>query len=286
MAINVIDNLNFFMYYSYNTMLNYYEILEVDQDSSFKDIKKSFRRKAKEIHPDLQSSNKEKYEEKMKLLLKAYNVLGDPKKRDEYDRLLKRYRKRYVFNYHDFLRERKDDPFSQARLIFYDLLNLQKEEALDIYESFCRMEMDLENYLSREDFMDCTFLLAEAYAERKQYVVAFELYKKIYRYETEKPYFHHFIDEIVERIRDLVCFRMINELPPETILDYLHELVEYNFSNKDTAFFYKKIAEVYSSVGNNSLAAHYLNKGLSLNRKLAGVKKLKEKIGFTESSVL
>jgi tetratricopeptide (TPR) repeat protein len=62
-------------------------------------------------------------------------------------------------------------------------------------------------------------------------------------------------------------------------------MIRFNFSRKDNAFFYKKIAEIYCGLGRKDLALEYLNKGLELDQKLPGVKKLKEKIGYSEIPV-
>ncbi len=267
-------------------MINYYEILEVDQDSSLREIKKSFRRKAKQIHPDLQNKDKRASEEQMKILLRAYKVLIDPVKREEYDRFLGRYQRQrqYHFDYREFLKKRKDDLHSQAKLIFYDLLNFRREEAIELFLELDEQGVRLENYLSRDDYMDCAFLLAEAFTDRGEYIRAYTLYKKLYIYELEKPYFHHFIEEVIDRLRDLVCFKMVNLVPNDLLLEYLRDLIAFNFSNKDTAFFYKKMAEIYSNLGENDAASYYLREGLKLNKKLSGVKKLMDKIGFKESS--
>lgn len=63
---------------------NYYEVLGVDKNASSDDIKSAFRKKARQLHPDV---NKESdAEEKFKELGKAYEVLMDEEKRSMYDR--------------------------------------------------------------------------------------------------------------------------------------------------------------------------------------------------------
>jgi len=60
-----------------------YGILEVDRNASEADIKKAYRRLARQYHPDV---NKEKgAEEKFKEVQKAYEVLSDPQKKANYD---------------------------------------------------------------------------------------------------------------------------------------------------------------------------------------------------------
>lgn len=63
---------------------DYYEILGVAKNASQDDIKKAFRKKAKECHPDTNSHNPEA-EALFKELGEAYDVLGDQDKRQVYD---------------------------------------------------------------------------------------------------------------------------------------------------------------------------------------------------------
>jgi len=63
---------------------NYFELLEVSQDASLDEIKRSYRQLARKYHPDLNPGDKEA-EEKFKLLGEAYEVLSDPDKRAQYE---------------------------------------------------------------------------------------------------------------------------------------------------------------------------------------------------------
>lgn len=67
----------------------YYKILGVSEDASKEEIKKNYRQLASKWHPDkfVGKSEKEQKEaeEKFKEIAEAYDVLGDDKKREEYD---------------------------------------------------------------------------------------------------------------------------------------------------------------------------------------------------------
>src|SRR6476620_3407985 len=65
---------------------DYYEVLGVPRSASDGDIKKAFRKLAREYHPDV-AKNKKQAEEKFKEINEAYEVLGDPAKRKKYDEL-------------------------------------------------------------------------------------------------------------------------------------------------------------------------------------------------------
>lgn len=65
---------------------DYYESLGVSRTASDAEIKKAFRKLAREYHPDV-AKDKKKAEEKFKEINEAYEVLSDPAKRKKYDQL-------------------------------------------------------------------------------------------------------------------------------------------------------------------------------------------------------
>ncbi|MCX7768268.1 MAG: molecular chaperone DnaJ [Flavobacteriales bacterium] len=64
---------------------DYYEILEVPRTATAEEIKKAYRKKALQYHPDKNPGDKEA-EQKFKEAAEAYEVLSDPEKRARYDR--------------------------------------------------------------------------------------------------------------------------------------------------------------------------------------------------------
>ena len=63
---------------------DYYEVLEVAKTATVEEIKKAYRKKAIQYHPDKNPGDKEA-EEKFKEAAEAYEVLSDPDKRSRYD---------------------------------------------------------------------------------------------------------------------------------------------------------------------------------------------------------
>ena len=65
---------------------NYYDILEINKNASPEIIEKAYKTLVKKYHPDLQDNNlKFEYEEKIKEINEAYEVLSDVEKKENYD---------------------------------------------------------------------------------------------------------------------------------------------------------------------------------------------------------
>ncbi len=65
---------------------NYYDILEINKNASPEIIEKAYKVLVRKYHPDLQENElKQEYEEKLKLINEAYDVLSNEEKRKQYN---------------------------------------------------------------------------------------------------------------------------------------------------------------------------------------------------------
>ncbi len=256
----------------------YYDILGIDSSSSDSDIKRAFRRKAKTIHPDVLGGAEDSVE-LMQQLIQAYEVLSDPQLREEYDRRHFVVPGEFRFDYREFLRGRPEDLSSQARLIFFDLLHDVTDEAIDIHENyFLRRGNLLSDHLSREDYMDCGFLLAEEYQRRGALLLSYQLLMDLVSEERELPYFRHFFVEVVDRLKQLVCTEMPRRFSSRQALICIDEMVSRGFSEKDTAYLLKKAAELYVAQGDEEKARICMSRSLALDPRVAGGRRLMERL--------
>ena len=110
---------------------DYYEILGVSPDADAKTIKQTYRKLARQYHPDVNPGNKEA-EEKFKTINEAYQALSNPEQRKKYDELRAQYqrwqqsgRKPQDFNWQNWAAQ----PGQGA--------NVQYETVEDLEDLFC-----------------------------------------------------------------------------------------------------------------------------------------------------
>mgnify|MGYP003299775534 CR=1 FL=1 len=182
-------------------MKDFYKVLGVRHEATLSEIKRAYREKVKNLHPDLTGdiSLRDEFNE----VVQAYRVLSDARQRSIFDesffiRIKREYRNVEEFDYYKWLKERTDKE-SRAKLIFYTLMHNKEDEAV---AEFKRMQMNyadftLKDYFTREDFMDYGYILAEELVIRGEYYDAFILLEQIIKMEYSYQYFYIFFPEVI-----------------------------------------------------------------------------------------
>jgi curved DNA-binding protein CbpA len=254
---------------------NYYSLLGVSQSATSGEIKKAFRERAKRLHPDIAG---EMAAGEMRKLLTAYEVLLDRDRRFEYDRAYSRFTRKYHFDYRTFLREQEDDPESQTKLIFFELLHLEEDAALGIWQKRGGLDFPMEKYLDREDWMDCTYILAEELARRERYYEAFVLLLRLVREERRRPYFKHFMPELEGFLKEIIRLKLRASVDAETYVECIEALLELGFHPRDEARWMRSMAETLVRMGETGTAARVFREALKRDPALPNTLKLRRKL--------
>ncbi|HHT9110807.1 MAG TPA: J domain-containing protein [Candidatus Brocadiaceae bacterium] len=264
-------------------MVNYYDILEVGYEVSIEELKHSFRSLIKKYHPDIHSSNKPWAESKTKTIIQAYKILSDATTRKHYDQL-----HRHHFQHRKTTKtHKKEDATTKEELIkakvksiFTDLLNGHTHNAIENYEHLLKefTHVDCFLHLNHRDYIDCKFLLAEAYEKLKEYETAARFYELILEKGKNAVHRGHLFDEIKERIRNIYCRKLTKNVEPEKALDYYEKVLTLNLCKSENAFIHKKMAECYLILNAYEKAIDHLNMAISLKPNIQGAGKLKTKL--------
>jgi len=255
--------------------MNFYTVLGLSTEANAAEVKQAFRRRVKELHPDLQLGRSESDRPPFSIhqVIEAYEVLSDQFRREEYDRVRHTAPRVSTFNYREWLQNRPDDE-SKAKLVFYDVLRERGAEAVELYLELTRQRtIDLEQLLGREDFMDCAFMLALEFERQEDEIQAIALYRRIAELEGQKPFFRHFFIEVEERLLALLVTKTL-DLPPADLVLLLEEVAHLPFRSAAQGLFYAKQAEVYWEAGERWAARQSLSKAAKLSPRDKSVARL------------
>ena len=262
---------------------DYYKILDISPSASIAEIKRAFRKKAKELHPDIphnirNTGGKKANEQALMRLIRAYEALLDAKRRAKFDFFYNKTEKKgESFDYRTWLKAQTDTE-SRATLIFFDLFHNAEDEAVQEFLRLrsARPEFSLRLYFSRGDFMDCGFVLAEELYFRNHYYESFLLLEQIIGEEQKQAYFRHFFPEVLILARKLIREKLIYTLADDLLLDCCEAALDFGLSKADNAEILKKMAELYYRMGDLSTGDGCAAASLRMNPRIRGITKLKK----------
>jgi curved DNA-binding protein CbpA len=223
---------------------NYYKLLGVKPGASAAEIKKAFRKKAKQLHPDIAGASNSGA---MRKLIAAYEELSDLNRRFNYDRAYSFYAKKTGFDYRTWLNE-QEKPEYKAKLIFYELLHLEEERAIEVWRKNGGLDFQMEKHMEREDWMDCQYILAEELDRRNFSFEAFKLLAAILAEEYRRPYFNHFTTDIKKYVKTIINKRLKQQVDNETWITCMESLKGVGFSDYEESAFNDYIEQALSEI--------------------------------------
>jgi curved DNA-binding protein CbpA len=241
-------------------MENYYAVLGVSRTASLSEIKRAYRKKAKELHPDTADTQDAGL---FALLARAYETLSDVKRRALFDSGFPWSNRRRArgqensFDYRKWLLGRADEE-SRCKLVLFDLLHNREDEAVAEYVRISAGQSGFlfARWFSRNDAMDFGFILAEELVLRSHYYEAAILLVHIVAKEKRSPYFHAFFPEVLS-LAKLVLFRQLETgVSEELALDAWEHALDTSFDPETNARLLLKMAEVYKKMGDHPAANH------------------------------
>lgn len=140
---------------------DYYEILGVSRNASPEEIRKAYKKLARKYHPDLNLNDKAA-EEKFKKIQEAYSVLGNPQKRDVYDK----YGKAGLgADFTNFRTQNVTDFDFEG----FDFTNFSsstfKDVFSDFFETFRRPRKEYSEEVNSEEVLDIMYPLTISFME-------------------------------------------------------------------------------------------------------------------------
>lgn len=239
-------------------MTDFYKVLGVRPNATLSEIKRAYREKVKNLHPDLTGdiTLKDEFNE----VVHAYRVLSDARQRSIFDessffKAKQSAHKTESFDYYKWLSDRQDYE-SRAKLIFYTLMRNKEDEAV---AEFKRMQVNhpdftLKDYFTREDFMDYGYILAEELVIRAEYYDAFLLLEQIIKMEYSYHYFYIFFPEVIAFTLNILKRNIDGVINDELALDVYERALDLELGKTNDAFFLRKMSEEYRRLGDLSTA--------------------------------
>ena len=202
---------------------NYYEILEVNQNASPEIIEKAYKTLVKKYHPDLQKDEqKNLYEQKLKTINEAYEILSDKEKRKNYDIHLQKIQNKEL-----------EDLYNENEHLKTELDNLKNTKNNSIYNNLENQNIsknatniDFQNTL-HNNYKNNVNNNNQIYYDNNSFQYQPQIDKKTYYKYIIKSKIRSFITSLIAIIVIIVIFYILWHIP--AIKSYCINLYNENF---------------------------------------------------------
>lgn len=227
--------------------MDHYKVLGVRREATTSEIKSAFRRRAKRLHPDAGGRDANEFN----ALVESYNALLKKREEDFFARHQEYENTEYkCFNYHDYLMYERTDYESKAKLIVFDLLHHNEDEAVEVYTSMARDHADFRfsYWFCREDFMDLGYILCEELVARGEFYDAVLILDEIITLERQERYFKVFFSEVLKFSWTILKKNIDGVLNDELCLDVWERALEWGLDERKVAFINAKMEKAYKRI--------------------------------------
>ncbi|MCJ8330136.1 MAG: J domain-containing protein [Lentisphaeria bacterium] len=205
----------------HSSFSNFYDVMGITVNCTFKQLKQAYHRRAKECHPDKFNGNRVK-EREFRVLVQAFDILSCPEKRRAYNAYL-RTEKKYSFNYHE-----------QAGSIMDSIADDILEELIvgnhiPTDTNLQRLLQDLEH---SKNFI--RFREGKNAFTTKEYPLALGLFKRSVKCSPNNILYHYYLAQTAEKLRKWslakrhykLCIRIGSLREPPQKLANIHNKLE------------------------------------------------------------
>ncbi len=256
---------------------DHYGILNVDPAASSDGVRKAFRARLLEVHPDKAVGEVEPA--LLDAIMRASEVLGDPGRREEYDRR-RSIRARMLDPLESIPHVTESQrPIDRARAILFFLLEEKPEEATVRLEA---LEEEPLVYLTRhlevEEMIDASFLMGELYESRASHFEALAWYQEVIRLERKRRRHRPCYEETLDRTKRLLIQKIVPRVDARTSLEYLRRAETLDLDRVELADVHKRRAMAYLELDMKAESARQLQLALTAHPQLKGVRRLREEL--------
>jgi len=259
--------------------VDYYALLGVELGAERDAIRRAFRGRLLEVHPDKAAEPTD-----VRLLaqvMRAWEILGDDELREDYDRIWRLRHRGEESELESKIPHITESvrPQDQARSILFLLLEERGGEALERLRGLGEAAPEfLREHLDSDEFIDAAFLIAELFEAKRSWFESLEWLERLIRSERTRRRHRPCYSEALDRARRLLIRRTATELEPRVTLEYLRRAEILGLDRSQQVEVAKRRAQCYFDLGMRIEAARQVRAALDLQPGAKGLGKLRSEL--------